>query len=133
MSEYSGFSRDTVRRANMMMMLGIKPERRISDKFSDEDIERALREAAIRVGPFDPEKTARRLLEEEYEEKLFEARRQIEDEYNRKLCEIQRPSVKSFFYGVLQHLTALFLLTLSGYIILKMSGSWDILLNNLFR
>ena len=49
MQERKGFSLDTVRQANMMMMLGIKPEHRISDKFSREDIEKALREASIKV------------------------------------------------------------------------------------
>ena len=49
MSEYSGFSRDTVRQANMMMMMGIKPDCHISDKLSRADIERALREASIKV------------------------------------------------------------------------------------
>lgn len=43
---------DTVRRANMMMMLGIKSERRISDNFSDEEIERAWRKAYEKVGDF---------------------------------------------------------------------------------
>ncbi|MBQ3447813.1 MAG: hypothetical protein IJG37_09255 [Synergistaceae bacterium] len=49
MSEHRGFSVDTVRRANLDMILGIKSEHRISDKFSDKDIERALREASMRV------------------------------------------------------------------------------------
>ena len=52
MKDRGGFSLDTVDRANIKMILGIKPERRISDKFTDEDIERALREASIRVGRF---------------------------------------------------------------------------------
>ena len=46
MSTHKGFSMDTVRRADM----GIRREYRISDRFSDEDIERALREASIKVG-----------------------------------------------------------------------------------
>ncbi|MBQ7220306.1 MAG: hypothetical protein IJS28_04930 [Synergistaceae bacterium] len=44
-----GFSLETVRRANMMMMLGIKPEHRVSDKLSREDIERAWQEASRKV------------------------------------------------------------------------------------
>ena len=43
---------EAIRTATLKMMLGIKPERNISDKFSDEDIERNLREASIRVGKF---------------------------------------------------------------------------------
>ena len=46
MSEYSGFSRSTVSEKIW------KPEKRFSDKFSDEDIERALREASLKVGKF---------------------------------------------------------------------------------
>ena len=49
MSEYSGFSRSTVRNANMMMMMGIKPDCNISDKLSREDIERAWKEAAVKI------------------------------------------------------------------------------------
>ena len=49
MQERRGFSIDTVRRANMMMMLGIKPENSISDKLSREDIKQAWRKASIRV------------------------------------------------------------------------------------
>ena len=52
MSEYSGFSRSTVRNANMMMMMGIKPDCNMTDKFSDDDIERAFREAYRKVGDF---------------------------------------------------------------------------------
>ena len=48
MSTHKGFSLDTVRRTDM----GIRQEYRISDRFSDEDIERALREASIKVGKF---------------------------------------------------------------------------------
>ena len=49
MSEQRGFSLETVRRANIDMILGIKPEHRISDKFSDKDIEQALRTASMKV------------------------------------------------------------------------------------
>ncbi|MBQ3402076.1 MAG: hypothetical protein IJG65_01700 [Synergistaceae bacterium] len=49
MKEREGFSIETVRRANVNMILGVKPEHRISDKLSSEDIERALREASMKV------------------------------------------------------------------------------------
>ncbi len=49
MKERGGFSLDTVRRANMKMMMGIKPEARISGRLSREDIERAWREASVKV------------------------------------------------------------------------------------
>ncbi len=48
MSTHKGFSMETFRRAN----IGSSQEYRISDKFSDEDIERALREASMKVGKF---------------------------------------------------------------------------------
>ena len=49
MQERKGFSSETVQRANIDMMLGIKPEVRISDKFTREDIERAWEEASKKV------------------------------------------------------------------------------------
>lgn len=49
MQKHEGFSLDTVRQANMMMMLGIRPKRNISDNFSREDIERAWEKASMRV------------------------------------------------------------------------------------
>lgn len=42
-------------------------------------------------------------------------------------------SPKSWWYGVAQSFVASFLFLLAGYAILKFSGSWDVLLNNLFR
>ena len=52
-----------------------------------------------------------------------------------ELHESKRPfrAVGLFFYGVLQHFIGMCLTTLLFYIILKISGKWDILLNNLFR
>ena len=47
-----------------------------------------------------------------------------------KLAESVRPS---FWYGVLQGVVASFLFVFAGYVLLKMNGSWDILLENLFR
>ncbi len=49
MQDTHGFSLDTVRQANMMMMLGIKSEHNISDKFSRDDIRRAWQEASRRI------------------------------------------------------------------------------------
>ncbi len=49
MQERNGFSLETVRRANMMMMLGIKPDYSIDDKLSRDDIKRAWQEASIKV------------------------------------------------------------------------------------
>lgn len=127
MAENRGFSLDTVRRANMMMMMGIKPEYRISDKLSNEDIERALRIASEKVGTFSIEKAEQMILENEREKELPEPR--IEPQ------ESKRPfrAVGLFFYGVLQQFIGMCLTTLLLYIILKVSGKWDIILNNLFR
>ena len=127
MAKQRGFSLDTVRRANIDMILGIKPEHRISDKFSDEDIERAWRIASEKVGSFSIEKAEQMMLENEREKELSEPCTELQ--------EPQRPfrAVGLFFYGVLQQFIGMCLATLVFYIILKMSGSWDILLNNLFR
>ena len=65
-------------------------------------------------------------LNSEYMEK---GRQEMEEKYE-KLANSVKPS---FWYGVLQSITASFLFLLAGYVILKMSGSWDILLNNLFK
>ncbi len=52
MQDTHGVSLESVRRANRDMILGIKPEYRISDRFSDDDIEQALRKASMKVGKF---------------------------------------------------------------------------------
>lgn len=49
MKRDKGFSMETVRSANLKMILGIKPQYRVSDKLSHEDIEKALRTASIKV------------------------------------------------------------------------------------
>lgn len=49
MLERRGFSFLTVDKALMNMKLGIRPAHRVSDRLSDEDIERALRTASARV------------------------------------------------------------------------------------
>ena len=47
MQETHGFSLYTVKHAEQW-----RPERRFSDKFTDEDIDRMLRNASIKVGKF---------------------------------------------------------------------------------
>ena len=47
MQERKGFSIETLKRAEQW-----RPERRFSDKFSDEDIDRAWRKAYEKVGDF---------------------------------------------------------------------------------
>lgn len=49
MKGHKGFSLEAVRKAALDMRLGIKPKYCVSDKFSTEDIEQALRTAAEHV------------------------------------------------------------------------------------
>lgn len=49
MLERRGFSFGTVDKALMNMRFGIRSAHRVSDRLSDEDIERALRTASIKV------------------------------------------------------------------------------------
>ena len=80
---------------------------------------------------------ARRMMREflnaSYEDEIAEEQQRLSQEYCTKYEKLAESVKPSFWYGVLQSITASFLFILSGYIILKMSGSWDILLNNLFR
>ena len=61
--------------------------------------------------------------------KIEREKQTLESKYE-KLADSVRPS---FWYGVLQGVVASFLFVLAGYIILKMNGSWDILLSNLLK
>lgn len=210
MKRDKGFSMETVRSANLKMILGIKPKYRISDKFSDDDIECALREASIRVGKFvmpeerkndtaysdvytrlvkddndvagqiaysvykrakiefirkkhaelniivlpddvleefyaaqtdymlklyriHAKEMTREFLDESYGDDIEREKGSIEKEHNEKYEKLAYSVRPSFWYGVLQGIVASFLFVLSGYIILKMNGSWDILLSNLLK
>ena len=155
MQERKGYSLDTVRQANMMMMLGIKPEHRISDKFSREDIERAFREASIKVFGGSkkdndrkqaelgtvrvPEELVNEFVEAQsdytssYGNEIAKEKERIAQDYREKYEKLADAVKPSFWYGVLQGIVASFLFVLAGYIILKMNGSWDILLSNLFK
>ena len=74
-------------------------------------------------------KVTRESLNILYSEDIAKEKQNLADKYE-KLSDSVKPS---FWYGVLQSVTASFLFLLAGYIILKMSGSWDILLNNLLK
>ena len=74
-------------------------------------------------------KLTREFMNELNSEYMEKGRQEMEEKYE-KLANSVKPS---FWYGVLQSITASFLFLLAGYVILKMSGSWDILLNNLFK
>ena len=73
-------------------------------------------------------------LNASFQAELDSAIQKLDKEYREKYEELSR-AVKpvSWWYGVLQSFVASFLFLLAGYIILKMSGSWDILLTNLFK
>ena len=76
----------------------------------------------------------REFLDTSYGKEIAEEKHRLDQEYSskyEKLADAVKPP--SFWYGVLQSFVASFLFVLAGYIILKMSGSWDILLNNLFK
>ena len=72
-------------------------------------------------------------LNASYRNEINNEKQRLDHEYSekyRKLADFVKPS---FWYGVLQGVVASFLFVFAGYIILKMNGSWDILLNNLFK
>ncbi|MBQ7217186.1 MAG: hypothetical protein IJS39_14515 [Synergistaceae bacterium] len=73
----------------------------------------------------------REFLDEATDKELSREKQKLSQEYITKYHKLASNS--SFWSGVLQGITASFLFVLSGYIILKMNGSWDILLSNLFK
>ena len=76
---------------------------------------------------------SREFLNTSYGDDIEKEKQRLDTEYMtqyKKLAEAVKPS---FWYGVLQGMVASFLFLLAGYIILKMNGVWDTLLNNLFR
>ena len=72
-------------------------------------------------------------LNESYTDTLTEMLQDLNKEYKEKYEELAR-NIKphSWWYGVWQSFAASFFFLLAGFIALKMSGSWDILLKNLF-
>ena len=74
-------------------------------------------------------KLLREFLDESYKDDIAKEKQSLEEKYE-KLSDSVKPS---FWHGVLQSITASFLFLLAGYILLKMNGSWDILLGNLLK
>ena len=74
---------------------------------------------------------AKEFLDEASGENIAKEKQKLESEYLSKYHKLA--SASSFWSGVLQGIVASFLFVLAGYIILKMNGSWDILLSNLFK
>ena len=75
----------------------------------------------------------REFLNSSYGDEIDREKQRIEREHNEKYEKLADAVKPSFWYGVLQGVVASFLFVLAGYIILKMNGSWDILLNNLLK
>ncbi|MBQ6001704.1 MAG: hypothetical protein IJL18_02500 [Synergistaceae bacterium] len=78
-------------------------------------------------------KLTRDFLDASYNNDITAEKQQLEKEHNEKYNKLADSVKPSFWYGVLQGITASFLFVLAGYILLKMNGSWDILLNNLLK
>ncbi len=78
-------------------------------------------------------KLSREFLDASYEDELTAAKQELDKKYREKYEELAR-NIKphSWWYGVWQSFAASFFFLLAGFIALKMSGSWDILLKNLF-
>ena len=68
-----------------------------------------------------------------YGNEIAKEKERIAHEYREKYEKLAESVKPSFWYGVLQGVVSSFLFVLAGYIILKMNGSWDILLSNLFK
>ena len=80
------------------------------------------------------QKLSREFLDATYESELSKAVQRLDSQYREKYDELAtslRPH--SWWYGVGQSIAASFFFLLAGYVILKMSGSWDILLGSLFK
>lgn len=75
----------------------------------------------------------REFLDESYKKDLAQEKQQLDEKHNERYNKLAEAVKPSFWFGVLQGFVASFLFVLAGYIILKMNGSWDILLNNLFK
>ena len=74
---------------------------------------------------------SREFLNALYGKELENEKQKLAQEYITKYHKLASSS--SFWSGVLQGIVSSFLFVLAGYIILKMNGSWDILLSNLFK
>ena len=76
---------------------------------------------------------SREFLDSSYGNEIAKEKERIAQDYREKYEKLADAVKPSFWYGVLQGIVASFLFVLAGYIILKMNGSWDILLSNLFK
>ena len=79
------------------------------------------------------EDLTREFLDKLYGEDVAKEKQQLEHKYIEQYGELAKAAKPSFWYGVLQSVVGSFLFLLAGYVLLKMNGVWDILLNNLLR
>ena len=75
----------------------------------------------------------REFLDASYGDDISAEKQRLEKEYSEKYHKLADAVKPSFWYGVIQGVTASFLFILAGYVLLKMNGVWDILLNNLLK
>lgn len=75
----------------------------------------------------------REFLDASYGDDVIAEKQRLEKEYSEKYNKLADAVKPSFWYGVIQGIAASFLFIFAGYILLKMNGVWDILLNNLLK
>ena len=75
----------------------------------------------------------REFLDNSYKDDVAKEKQQLQEEHNEHYAKLADAAKPSFWYGVLQSVVGSFLFLLAGYVLLKMNGVWDILLNNLLR
>lgn len=78
------------------------------------------------------EKISRNFIDASYLDQVNEIEKNINQEYGEKYNELAKTiQPRSFWYGVVQSITASFIFILLGWLILKYNGVWDILLKKL--
>lgn len=123
-----------IRKRDFIMQRQIKAGIDTIDEEIISDFVEAQSEYTLEIYKEQAKNILRDFLNESYSNELEEAKKQLEHEYKEKyekLAENTRPH--SWWYGVFQSFIASFLFVFAGYVILKMSGSWDILFSNFFK
>ena len=105
---------------------------RVPEELVNEFVE-AQSDYTLRLYKNQAEDVFREFLDSSYGDEIAKEKDRIAHEYREKYEKFAEAVKPSFWYGVLQGIVASFLFVLAGYIILKMNGSWDILLSNLFK
>ena len=105
---------------------------RVPEELVNEFVE-AQSDYTLRLYKNQAEDVFREFLDSSYGSEIAKEKERIAQDYREKYEKLADAVKPSFWYGVLQGMVASFLFVLAGYIILKMNGSWDILLSNLFK